>query len=164
MKNFLSGVNRVSVGPDGKLYVGCLRRGWTSQGPQEFSLERVTFTGKTPFEIREVHARRDGFQLTFTAPVDSGAADTNSWSASQFGYHYHSKYGSPEIDHNGKDNSATPLVITRAEVSADKMRVKLGLSGWRTNFVTVVKGNVKSVTGAALRNDTFYYTLNQLPK
>ncbi|HMJ88835.1 MAG TPA: hypothetical protein VK530_03415 [Candidatus Acidoferrum sp.] len=164
MKSFLSGVNRVSLGPDGKLYVGCLRRGWTSSGPQEFSLERLTFTGKTPFEVRDVRAHRDGFDLAFTAPVDASAADTNAWNVSQFGYRFHSKYGSPEINHDGKENSATPITVTRAEVSPDKTRVRLFLSGWKTNFVTAVNSSVRSETDAPLRNDTFYYTLNQLPK
>lgn len=164
MKSFLSGVNRVAPGPDGKLYVGCLKRGWSSSGPQDFALERITFTGKTPFEVREVHARPDGFELTFTEPAGASAADTNSWNVSQFTYRYHSKYGSPEVDHNGKDSSATPIAVTKAEVSADKLRVRLQFAGWKTNFVTAVKSSVTNSAGASLRNDTFYYTLNHIPR
>ncbi|MBM3834349.1 MAG: hypothetical protein FJ403_13985 [Verrucomicrobia bacterium] len=72
VKGFASGVNRIAFGRDGKLYAGGLRMGhWTSIAPQPHSLDRVAFTGKTPFEIRDVHAQPDGFALTFTQPVDA---------------------------------------------------------------------------------------------
>jgi hypothetical protein len=35
----------------------------------------VSFTGGNPFEIKEVRARRDGFELTFTQPVDVAIAE-----------------------------------------------------------------------------------------
>ena len=37
---------------------------------QAFALERIVWTGKTPFEVHDMHARPDGFELTFTQPVD----------------------------------------------------------------------------------------------
>ena len=35
-----------------------------------YSLERLVWTGKMPFEIHEMRAKPDGFELTFTKPVD----------------------------------------------------------------------------------------------
>ncbi|MGZ8919973.1 MAG: PQQ-dependent sugar dehydrogenase, partial [Limisphaerales bacterium] len=58
-KGFLSGVNRLAMGADGKLYVGGGKRTWSTAAPKEYSLERVSFTGKMPFEVSEVRALKD---------------------------------------------------------------------------------------------------------
>src|SRR5262249_16535496 len=78
-KGFLSGVNRLKIGPDGKLYVGGGKRTWSTAAPKEWSLDRVVFTGKEPFEVKEVHATSSGFELNFTKPVEktSGSEPAN---------------------------------------------------------------------------------------
>ncbi len=165
-RGFASGVNRLCFGPDGKLYVGELRRGWSSSGPQDFALERLSFSGQVPFEVREVRARPDGFELIFTRPFDSAsAANPQNWDVSQFRYKFHANYGSPEVNQEGKDNSATPVEVSSAQVSEDGRRVRLVLSGWKEGYVTAVRSKtVKSAQGVALWHDTFYYTLNQIPR
>ena len=166
LKGFLSGVNRLAFGPDGNLYVGGCQRTWAAVAPLEAALERVSFTGKVPFEIREARARADGFELVFTQPVDPATAgNVESYDVGQYNYRYTAKYGSPELDHDGRENRSTPITVTKAEVSADRLSVRLRLQGWKTGYVTSVRGtDVKSATGQALWNPTFYYTLNQLPK
>ena len=165
-RGFASGVNRLAFGSDGKLYVGELRRGWASSGPQEFALERLSFLGQAPFEVREVRARPDGFELAFSEPFDpASAAEPQNWDVSQFIYKFHATYGSPEVNHEGKENSATPIQVVRAQISEDHRRVQLKLSGWKEGYVTLVRSKtVKSTQGAALWHDAFYYTLNQIPK
>jgi glucose/arabinose dehydrogenase len=166
-KGFGSGVNRLVFGPDGKLYVGgCKNKAWAAVAPKEYSLDRVSFTGKTPFEVKEVKALKDGFELTFTQPIaaDTGAV-ADSYDMVQFGYHYHQKYGSPELDHDGKENSSTGIKITKATLSADRLKVKLTVAGWKTGYVTMVRClDVQGDDGKKLRHDTFWYTLNQVPK
>ncbi len=166
LKGFLSGVNRLAFGPDGNLYVGGCQRTWAAVAPLEAALERVSFTGKVPFEIREARARADGFELAFTQPVDPATAgNVESYDVGQYNYRYTSKYGSPELDHDGRENRSTPITVTKAEVSADRLSVRLRLEGWKTGYVTSVRGtDVKSAKGEGLWNPTFYYTLNQLPK
>lgn len=165
MKGFLSGVNRVSYGPDGCIYAGSLRRGWSSAGPLEFALERIRFTGREPFEIEEVHATPGGFDLTFTEPAGPGATNTNAWAARQYGYIYHGKYGSPEIDHTGKENSATALNVVSVSVSSNRKVAHLQIDGLKPGYVTAITANdVHSAAGSLLWHDTFYYTLNQIPK
>ena len=166
LKGFLSGVNRLAFGPDGNLYVGGCQRTWAAVAPLEAALERVSFTGKVPFEIREARARVDGFELVFTQPVDPATAgNVESYDVGQYNYRYSAKYGSPEFDHEGRENRSTAITVTKAEVSADRLSVSLRLQGWKTGYVTSVRGtDVKSATGAALWNPTFYYTLNQIPK
>lgn len=167
-KGFLSGINRVAIGPTGSVFVGGGKGGhWSGAvGPQFYSLDRLTFTGKTPFEVQEVHAKPDGFELTFTQAVDAeAAAKTDSYDAAQYTYKYHGKYGSPEFDHDGKENSSTDIKVAKAEVSPDRMKVRLTLEGWRAGYVTMVRGlDVVNEAGESLRNNTFWYTLNQIPK
>jgi len=168
LKQFQSGVNRLAYGPDGKLYVGGCQApiSWKAVAPLNYALERISYTGKLPFEVKEVHALRDGFELTFTQPVEpKAAANPDSYDVMQYGLKYHSKYGSPELDHDGKENAATVIKIAGATVSPDKLKVRLKLEGWKPGYVTMVRSlDVKNAAGGSLVNDTFWYTLNQLPK
>jgi hypothetical protein len=83
----------------------------------------------------------------------------------QYSYKYHAKYGSPEYDHDGKENAATVIKVAAATVSPDKLKVRLKLEGWKAGYVTMVRSlDVKNAAGEPLVNDTFWYTLNQLPK
>ncbi len=96
---FGSGNVPMRFAPDGSLIVGGTNRGWGSRGPKPFALERLVWTGKTPFEIHEMHAKPDGFELTFTQPVDpKTAGDPKSYSMKTFTYIYRAEYGSPEVD------------------------------------------------------------------
>ena len=166
LKRFASGVNRLVFGPDNRLYVGGCQRTWASIAPKEAAIERVSFTGKTPFEVKSVHARQDGFELEFTSPVDPATAgDPASYDMLQYTLRYHSKYGSPQLDHDGKENSATAITITGARVHGENLKVRLTVAGWKTGYVTMVRGlDVRSADGGKLVNDTFWYTLNRLPK
>jgi glucose/arabinose dehydrogenase len=165
-KGFNSGVNRLAFGHDGRLYVGGLRMGhWTSIAPQPHSLDRVSFTGRVPFEIKEVHARTDGFELTFTQAVDpKTAGNPESYDAAQYTYAYDGRHNAPEKDREEKI-PGPPVLLVKAEVSADRLTVRLTLEGALTNHVIMVRAlDVKDTGGRKLRNDTFHYTMNQLPK
>lgn len=164
---FWSGVNRFAFAADGKLYVGgCKNRAWAALGPYESSLDRVSWTGKTPFEVKEVHAKPDGFELTFTQPVNAElAGDPEAYDVLQYNYRYHQTYGSKEYDHDGKENSATTIEVTKAAVSKDRLKVRLTLKGWKAGYVTTIRPyDVENDDGDTLWNDTFYYTLNSIPK
>jgi hypothetical protein len=162
-KGFLSGVNRLKIGRDGNLYVGGGKRTWSTAAPKEFSLDRVSFTGKTPFEVQAVHARKDGFDLAFTKPVDQkSAGDAGNYVVKQFTYKYQADYGSPEFDHNGKVG-ATETPVTKVELLADGVTARLTVPALRTGYVTSFQLAVSSAEDEDLRNDTFYYTLNVRP-
>tara|TARA_Y100001934_G_scaffold265646_1_gene344060 strand:- start:17019 stop:19346 length:2328 start_codon:yes stop_codon:yes gene_type:complete len=166
LKRFQSGVNRLAFGPDGKLYVGGCQRTWASIAVRPFALERVSFTGHLPFEVQEVHVKTDGFELTFTKPVDpETAGDPESYDVLQYNYKYHASYGSPEFDHDGKKDSATSIDVTAAEVAQGNKSVRLRVKGWKTGYVTMVRSlDVRSRRDEKLENNTFWYTLNALPE
>ncbi|MGH7127310.1 MAG: PQQ-dependent sugar dehydrogenase, partial [Planctomycetaceae bacterium] len=71
---FGSGTLALEFLPDGSLLTGGTNRGWGSRGSKPFAIERLVWTGKTPFEIHEMRAKPDGFELTFTRPVDAKTA------------------------------------------------------------------------------------------
>jgi glucose/arabinose dehydrogenase len=152
------GALRLAFLPDGSLVVGETNRGWNSQGSRSFGLERIRWTGKEPFEILKMEARKDGFELTFTGDLDvASAADPSAYEMSSYTYIYHEKYGSDEVD-------AKPVPIVRAEVGIKNRSVRLYCNDLRTGYVHElhVRG-MKNDLGVPLGHAEAYYTLNRLP-
>ncbi len=158
-EGFSSGSLALQFAPDGSLYVGGTNRGWGSRGAGDFALERLTWTGKTPFEIRAMRAVPGGFELEFTEAVDAAtAADVTNYSARGFTYIYQAEYGSPVVDE-------APCPVERAVPSADGMRVTVSLGNIREGMIHELKApGVRSATGVGLLHDTGWYTLNRIPK
>jgi glucose/arabinose dehydrogenase len=152
------GIVPVRFAPDGSLIAGGTSRGWGSRGNKPFSLERLVWTGKVPFEIQQMRARHDGFELVFTMPVDpKTAADPGSYKLQTYTYMYRADYGSPEVDH-------TEPTIERIEVAADNKSVRLVLSELQPGHVHELHATgVRSGAGASLLHPEAYYTLNYVP-
>jgi glucose/arabinose dehydrogenase len=158
-EGFASAVIRLEFGEDGKsLFAGLSNRGWSSLGHASYGLQRLVWTGKTPFEIQEMRALADGFELTFTLPVDRRSAeDPSSYGLTSYTYMYHQKYGSDEI-------LRRPCTIREAIVSEDGRRVRLVVDGRRPLFVhELIARGVRSQAGLPLLHPDAYYTLNQIP-
>lgn len=155
---FASAVLRLVQGRDGSLFVGLTNRGWSSLGDASYGLQRLVWTGKTPFEIKEMRAMPDGFELVFTSPVDPATAgNAESYSMKSYTYLYHATYGSDEIQ------TKMPEIVA-AKVSEDRMRVRLRVDGLRRFFVHELDASgVRNESGDPLRNDQAYYTLNNVP-
>src|SRR5262249_29346854 len=99
---FQCGINRLAFGPDGSLYAGQTNRGWGSVGGKPYGLQRLVYTGVLPFEIHEMKLTKDGFDLTFTKPLDAtSAGQATAYSLASFTHHYWSTYGSPQADRRG---------------------------------------------------------------
>lgn len=156
---FGSGIVPVRFGKDGSLFTGGTNRGWGSRGKQPFSVERLVWTGKTPFEIHEMRAKPDGFELTFTKEIDpETAAKIESYAMKTYTYIYQSSYGSPEVDHT------TPKIV-KATVGADKKSVHLQIAGLQIGHVhELTVPGVRSKDGEPLLHKEAYYTLNYIPK
>lgn len=144
--------------PQGSLIVGGTNRGWPVRGPKAFALERLDWTGKTPFEIKEITARPDGFLIRFTKPVDpETGSNPASYSLKTYTHIYRQAYGSPEVDH-------TKPEVVHAQVSDDGFEVQLRVEG-------LVQGHVhefdlqptRSAGGEKLVHVNAYYTLNEIP-
>ena len=140
------------------LVTGGTNRGWGSRGTKPYALERLTWTGKVPFEIHEMRAKPDGFELTFTQPVNATTAeDLESWEISTYTYIFQSSYGSPEVDHT------TPK-ITRAVAGKDGQSVRLYVDGLQRGHVHELHAKgVRSEKEVPLLHSQAYYTLNYIP-
>ena len=156
---FAAGLVRLQFAPDGSLMVGMTSRDWTSLGTKSYGLQRVKWNGTTPFAIHEMRARPDGFELTFTQPVDTKTAgDPASYSMSSYTYLYSSAYGSDEIE-------TKPVKIISATVAKDGRGVRLKCEGLRELFVHELQSDgVRSATGTKLDHTQACYTLNRIPK
>lgn len=143
----------------GMLFVGGTNRGWGSRGGGDFALERVTWTGRTPFEVRHVKLLPDGFELQFTEPVDAKtAADPAAYAARGFTYIYQSSYGSPVVDEE-------PCPVEAAVPAADGRSVRLVVKNLREGVIHEIKAaGVRSAAGLPLLHDTCWYTLNRLAR
>ena len=157
-KGFGSGTVPVRFGKDGSLFVGGTNRGWGSHGTKPFAIERLVWTGKVPFEIHEMHAKPDGFELTFTQPLDpETAGKIESYQMKTFTYIFQASYGSPEVDHT------TPK-ITKVEVGKDNKSVRLFVDGLREGHIhDLALPGVRSMEGKPLLHPQAYYTLNYFP-
>ncbi|TWT47006.1 hypothetical protein KOR42_42740 [Thalassoglobus neptunius] len=154
-----SAVLRLQQASDGSLFAGLSNRGWSSLGTASYGLQRVMWSGRVPFEIQEMSALNDGFRLTFTKEVDpETAADVSSYAMNSYTYLYQASYGSEEIQNR-------ELTITSADVSEDRLSVKLTVKGMRELFVhELTARGVRSADGAPLLHPDAYYTLNRIPK
>jgi len=145
--------------PKGRMWVGSITEpGWMAQ-PDRGAVYRIDFTGETPFEIREIRARRDGFRLMFTSPVDpKTASDPASYLGELYRYEYTGAYGSPELDR-------TRAAIEKAAVAADGRSVDLTLPPLVKDRVYLITSKgVKSAKGEPLVHPQGAYTLNEIPR
>lgn len=158
VEGFSSGVLRMIWGSDNSMFVGMTSRGWASTGKKEFGLQRLVWTGKTPFEIKTMKALADGFSLEFTKPVNKRvASNTATYKVTSFNYLYHKTYGSPIIDQQ-------KAMVHKVEISEDGLSAKLTVHGMRRGFIHQIEiPELKSNTGEKLLHNTGYYTLNEVP-
>jgi hypothetical protein len=158
-QGFTTGVIGVHHSTEGFLFTGGCARGWPTRGTRPYAFERVEWSGITPFEMKEMRARSDGFEVVFTDPVDRATArKLSSWSMKSYTYRYHRVYGSPEVDHE------TPT-IRSVEISPDGLRARLIIEGLRVGYIHELQGaGVRSAAGESLLHDVAYYTLNTLPR
>ena len=157
-EGFESGILRTDWGTDGSMFVGMTSRGWASTGKEMYGLQRLVWTGETPFEMRNIRAQPDGFEITFTKPVDpEQAADPSRYDITGFTYHYHEEYGSDII---GRQDAP----VQRATVLDDGRTVRLVVDSLREGYIHEIKlDSLRSRGGWPLLHNVAYYTLNQLP-
>lgn len=154
---FQSGNNRLLFEPSGSLLVGQTDRGWGAIGGKRYGLQRLSWTGKVPFEIDSMQLAKKGFNLKFTKPLDS-ASQTNisAFHVQRYRYEYHRKYGSPQVEKN-------PVEITALQSSSDATSIFLTLRELKPGLVYEISINdLRAHDGSELLHDTAYYTLNYL--
>ncbi|MFO0852508.1 MAG: hypothetical protein U0871_28705 [Gemmataceae bacterium] len=152
------GVNRLCFGPDGGLYVGETARGWGGVGGKPYGLQRIAFTGATPFEVHSVKLTKTGFDLHFTKPLDPKALPTEPVAVKSWTYVYHITYGCPETDPRAE-------AVSKPTLSADRKTLAVTVGGRQKGRVYELQlAGVKSADGDPLLHPEAFYTLNELVK
>jgi len=161
---FTSSAMRPRFNPrDGQLYVAGLR-GWQSNAAQETGFDRVRFTGKPVFSVRDLKVTKESLILSFTQPLDKSIAeDAGSYSGSRWNYRRTKEYGSPKVSvadpaRNGTDT----LDITGAKLSADGRTVTLHITDLKPVMQQLLTFKLKAADGTAISQQVLH-TINALP-
>jgi hypothetical protein len=153
-----TGLLNIHFTPEGHLLTGGTNRGWPVRGLKAFALERLDWSGKTPFEIKEITITHDGFHIQFTQPVskETGTNPAN-YLVSTFTHQYHAGYGGPEID------QTTPKILS-AKLSPDGLTATIRLETLTKGHVHEFDlGNLRAKDGGELLHRHAYYTVNEVP-
>ncbi|TDC38475.1 DUF1080 domain-containing protein [Micromonospora sp. 15K316] len=157
-----AGVNEVTLGPDGAIYLGGLGAGgnWGQEGKLSYGLQKLTPNGTSVFEVKRMRASHVGFELEYTEPLSAETAQdlADAYQVTQWRYGATSQYGGPKLD-------LETLDVTKAELSADRRTVKLRIPGLKENRVVHVRSPrpFSSADGEELWNTEAWYTLNEIP-
>ncbi len=158
-EGFSSGLLRLRWGLDNSIFAGMTSRGWASKGGQLYGLQRLVWNGETPFEMKNIHALTDGFEVEFTSPADStDLKNSMNYSVNSFTYKYHEDYGSPII--NFQERKIIGIIP-----SSDGLKAKLVLDSLIEGNIHEIKlANIQSKEKLPLLHNTGYYTLNNIPQ
>lgn len=158
-EGFGSGILRLRWAPDGSLIAGMTSRGWAATGAAPFGLDRLTWSGEVPFEMQSIRAQKDGFDITFTQPVDPRSAQNpRNYAIQSFTYRYHHNYGSPAID-------IAECPIESIELSEDGLTAHIKVKNLRLGYVHEVRveGIRSQEANLPVLHPFGFYTLNALP-
>ena len=157
-----AGVNRVSIGPDGALYVGGLGAdgNWGQEGKLRHGLQKLTPNTKSVFDMKTMKATSTGFTIEYTKPLsdDTVAKLPTAYQVEQWRYVPTEQYGGPEVDQE-------TLKVTGAKVSGDRKTVTLTVPGLRRDRVVHLRSPrpFAASDGETLWSTEAWYTLNEIP-
>ena len=152
-----AGINRLVFGPDGALYAGGvgMNGNWAWNNAQ-YGLQRLTFNGKTAFEILAVRMISGGAEIEFTQPLAAGLGEKASdYSFQQWRYEPTAAYGGPKLDLGN-------LTVSGINLSPDRKKARLRIPGKKPDYVLYIRLNegLKSAGGDALWSGEAWYTMN----
>jgi glucose/arabinose dehydrogenase len=147
------GNNRLAFAPDGSLWIGQNAHGWLG----DLGIQRIVFTGKQPADIYSMNLTENGFDLTFTEPMEEfSATNIENYKFKHYYYKYHNKYGSDQFD-------IQDVPVTAIKISDDRKKISLTLATLKPGYVYELNlGDIKAATGNSLNNKLICYTLNML--
>ncbi|MFC4852720.1 ricin-type beta-trefoil lectin domain protein [Actinophytocola glycyrrhizae] len=156
-----SGVNRISLGPDGAIYTGGIHGGgnWGQEGKLAYGLQKLAPTGTGAFDIVAMRAVEGGFELEYTQPLSAGTAQNLAakYKATQWRYVPTAAYGGPKVDEQ-------TLTVASATLSTDRKKVRLAVPGLQPGRVVHLRSPrpFSSESGQSLWSTEAWYTLNAM--
>jgi hypothetical protein len=147
------GMNRLAFSPDGSLWIGHTSHGWGGSP----GISHVTWTGKTPLDIKEMHVTKNGFNLVFTKPLrEAEAILPSTYKIKRYRYDYGPAYGSPV-------RNLEEVPVMSATLAPDRKSVSLDLGdlvAWRIYEMHI--DGLRTNEGELLLNTAYFYTINHL--
>jgi hypothetical protein len=160
----LSGPNRGTFSArDGSLYIAG-STGWQTSAARDGALQRIRFTGKPACLPVGWHARTNGIEITFSAPLETAAAnDAGSFAVAQWNYRYAAQYGSKDWSVANPERQGRDVVeVKSARLLPDGRTVFLETPMLVPVMQMEVKYSLNTPDGKPLRSQ-FWLTLNKLP-
>jgi glucose/arabinose dehydrogenase len=157
-----AGINEVSIGPDGAVYVGGLGAdgNWGQEGKLRYGLQKLTPNGTDVFDMKTMRATATGFTIQYTKPLSDAtvAKLPTAYGVEQWRYVATAQYGGPKVDQE-------TLRVSAAKVSADRRTVTLTIDGLRRDRVVHLRSPrpFSARDGETLWNTEAWYTLNEIP-
>jgi len=158
------GNNRLAFDRDGNLWVGQI--GFGDWIPDKASgIQKITYTGKVPMEIYSMNLTSDGFDLTFTKPIDkSSANEVANYKMRRYRYEYKKKDINEGIDVVPQVD-LKDITVTGVKLSENAKRVSLSISDLQPGFIyELTLGEIKSSDEQTVNNKLICYTVNRLRK
>ncbi len=150
-----AGVNRLTWGPDGCLYVGGIgsNGNWNHENTK-FGLQRLRYNDHIPFEMKSVQSRKGGLLVSFTEPVD--VATFSGIDIQQFRYEQSEFYGGPKID-------LTRLQAGSMEWRNGNTQAFLPVDGLKSEHIVYLRWKgLKSLKGQEMWSTEAWMTQNRL--
>jgi hypothetical protein len=157
-----AGVNEVSVGPDGAVYVGGLGAdgNWGQPGKLRYGLQKLTPNGNRTFDMKSMSATPEGFKIEYTRPLSTATISdiAGRYQVEQWRYAPTPTYGGPKVDEETLDVSAV-------KVSNDRRTVWLTVDGLQQGRVVHLRSprSFTASNGEELWSTEAWYTLNAIP-
>ncbi len=157
-----AGVNRLTWGPDGALYVGGIGStgNWGQEGKLSFGLQRLAYNETTTFEMLAVRAFENGFEVELTEAIDEATGwDPLMWQITQWRYEPTAQYGGPKLDEE-------ELFVRSSTPSHDGKRIFVEIVGLRPDRVVHLRiaQPLVSASGRRLWATEAWYTMNRVPR
>ncbi|MFY1638166.1 family 16 glycoside hydrolase [Solwaraspora sp. WMMB335] len=157
-----AGVNEVSIGPDGAIYVGGLGAdgNWGQAGKLRYGLQKLTPNGNRTFDMKSMSATPNGFKIEYTKPLSTATIQdiAGRYRITQWRYAPTPAYGGPKVDEE-------TLTVRGVVVSNDRRTVRLTVDGLQQGRVVHLRSprSFTAATGEELWSTEAWYTLNAIP-
>lgn len=160
-QGFSVGINRLAWGPGGVLMAGGIGAGGNWNWKEKRSgLDRLTPTGKLPFEYSAIRAMPDGFDVQFTVDIDTKwLANPANYTIKQWDYEPNDQYG-------GVKKHVETLSVAEAKPTQGESarRVFIRVPGLKEGRTVLIRTDPVSTSGEQIWSTEAFYTLNHIPR
>ena len=160
-QGFSVGINRLAWGPGGVLMAGGIGAGGNWNWKEKRSgLDRLTPTGKLPFEYSAIRAMPDGFDVQFTGDIDTKwLANPANYTIKQWDYEPNDQYG-------GVKKHVETLSVAEAKPTQGESarRVFIRVPGLKEGRTVLIRTDPVSTSGEQIWSTEAFYTLNHIPR